>query len=73
MSRTNDPASFADRLKAKLSTSAPKFLADAEVVDLVDAHLDMVSAAHGSAHLSGPGHLSHSSGHLSGPGHLSGI
>jgi hypothetical protein len=64
MDKHNKPMSFADRLKAKLSGSPQKLEAGAEMIDLVDAHLDMVSAAHGSSHLSN--HLSHASGHLSG-------
>lgn len=49
---------LADRLKAKIEGSS-KFLGNSnDLTDLVDAHLDMVSAAHGSAHGSG-----HGSGH----------
>jgi hypothetical protein len=54
----NNLSTFADRLKAKLAGSEQKVHADSGVTDLVDAHLDLVSAAHGSAHGSG-----HGSGH----------
>jgi hypothetical protein len=63
MGKNDELASFADRLKAKLFAPRQEVSSDSEVMDLVDAHLDMVSAAHASAHLSG--HTSHGSGHLS--------
>ncbi len=49
----NKLANLADRLKAKLGGSKEQVHADDNLTDLVDAHLDLVSAAHGSAHLSG--------------------
>lgn len=52
----NKLTTLADRLKAKLSGSQEKLHADDNLTDLVDAHMDLVSAAHGSAH--GSGHLS---------------
>lgn len=53
---------LADRLKAKLEGAKDQNLvvADQDLVELMDVHLDAVSAAHGSAHGSG-----HVSGHLS--------
>lgn len=54
-------SNLANRLKAKLSGSEQMVHADDGLLDLVDAHLDLVSAAHGSAHGSG-----HGSGHSSG-------
>lgn len=57
-------STLADRLQAKLNGATQKDLvvADHELVELMDAHLDEVSGAsiHGSAHGSG-----HASGHLS--------
>ena len=48
----NKLTTLADRLKTKLAGSANKELvhADDQLVDLVDAHMDLVSAAHGSIH-----------------------
>ncbi len=55
-------STLADRLQAKLNGATDKNLvvADQELVELMDAHLDEVSGAavHGSAHVSG-----HVSGH----------
>ena len=49
---------LAERLKVKLGGSNEMIVADDSLTDLVDAHLDLVSAAHGSthdsAHLSSP-------------------
>ena len=48
--------SLSDRLKSKIESS-PQAVSDLDgMSDLVDAHLELVSAAHGSAHASG--HLS---------------
>ena len=46
---------LADRLKAKLDGAKDQNLvvADQDLVELMDSHLDMVSAAHISGHLSG--------------------
>ena len=41
---------LADRLKAKLEGSKNLVAADQDMVELMDAHLDVVSAAHGSIH-----------------------
>jgi hypothetical protein len=53
-------STLADRLQAKLNGATEQNLvvADQELVELMDAHLDEVSgaAAHGSAH--GSGHVS---------------
>lgn len=49
------------RLESRMSGVSDVTPEDDELTDLIDAHLDLVSAAHGSAHGSG-----HSSGHLSG-------
>ena len=55
-------STLADRLQAKLNGATEKNLvvADQELVELMDVHLDEVSGAaiHGSAHVSG-----HVSGH----------
>jgi hypothetical protein len=49
---------LAERLKAKLGGSNGEMIvADDSLTDLVDAHLDLVSAAHSSAHASGHGSL----------------
>lgn len=52
---------LADRLKSKIEGSSQALASTDDLTDLVDAHLDLVSAAHGSAHGSG-----HGSGHRSG-------
>lgn len=59
MDRISDDrlSNLADRLKAKLSGSKEPIHADDELTDLVDAHLDLISAAHGSAHGSGHGSI----------------
>ena len=46
---------LAERLKAKLGGSNEMSVADDSLTDLVDAHLDLVSAAHGSTHTSAHG------------------
>jgi hypothetical protein len=55
----NNLSTLADRLKAKLDGASEKNLvvADQELVELMDVHLDAVSAAaaHASGHLSGHG------------------
>jgi hypothetical protein len=53
-------SNLADRLQAKLNGAKDQNLvvADNDLVELMDAHLDMVSAAHASGHLS-----DHISGH----------
>ena len=55
---------LADRLKSKIEGSSQLSPSTDDLTDLVDAHLDLVSAAHGSAHGSG-----HGSGHASGGNH----
>lgn len=42
--------SLAERLKSKIEGSANSLVNVGDMTDLIDAHLDMVSAAHGSAH-----------------------
>ncbi|WP_353085614.1 hypothetical protein [Stenotrophomonas sp.] len=51
---------LADRLKSRIEGSATPLVGASDMTDLVDAHLDLVSAAHGSGHTSG-----HKSGHAS--------
>jgi len=51
--------SFADRLNAKLKGLKDKELVreDDTLIDLLDAHLDLVIASHGSCHLSCVGEI----------------
>ncbi|AWH29254.1 MULTISPECIES: hypothetical protein [Stenotrophomonas] len=51
---------LADRLKSRIDGAATPLVGASDMTDLIDAHLDLVSAAHGSGHTSG-----HKSGHAS--------
>lgn len=60
-----DLKKIANRLKERVGSSN-EVVVDEGLTDLVDAHLTMVSAAHGSCHGSGHNSGGHSSAHQSG-------